>query len=100
MERLYFFDDCTEWGFSAGAYLISCGIRGAMLFMSWLGILVLPVIEQSNAKKRGSSSSSVSITKIVFLHFRNIVECSLKFCANAYTGSIRIFNATSLATYS
>lgn len=28
-----------------GAYLISCGARGALLFMSWLGIRVLPTLE-------------------------------------------------------
>lgn len=27
----------------AGAYLIACGVRGAMLFVSWLGIKVLPL---------------------------------------------------------
>lgn len=28
-----------------GAYLISCGPRGALLFMAWLGIKVLPQLE-------------------------------------------------------
>ncbi|XKL67863.1 hypothetical protein PGB90_003354 [Kerria lacca] len=37
--------DCVEA--LIGAYLIACGIRGAMLFMSWLGIKVLPVIHHS-----------------------------------------------------
>jgi len=30
-----------------GAYLISCGARGALLFMSWLGIKVLPMLDDS-----------------------------------------------------
>jgi len=30
-----------------GAYLISCGARGALLFMSWLGIKVLPTLDDS-----------------------------------------------------
>lgn len=30
-----------------GAYLISCGARGALLFMSWLGIRVLPMLDDS-----------------------------------------------------
>jgi len=30
-----------------GAYLISCGARGALLFMSWLGIRVLPTLDDS-----------------------------------------------------
>ncbi|XP_025420848.1 endoribonuclease Dcr-1 isoform X2 [Sipha flava] len=37
--------DCVEA--LIGAYLISCGARGALLFMSWLGIRVLPVLEDS-----------------------------------------------------
>jgi hypothetical protein len=32
--------DCVEA--LIGAYLIACGPRGALLFMSWLGIRVLP----------------------------------------------------------
>lgn len=42
----------------SGAYLISCGIRGAMLFMSWLGIKVLPVIKNS---ADGDESPKVTI---------------------------------------
>lgn len=33
--------------FLLGAYLISCGARGALLFMSWLGIRVLPTLKDS-----------------------------------------------------
>lgn len=32
--------DCVEA--LIGAYLVACGPRGALLFMSWLGIKVLP----------------------------------------------------------
>ena len=32
--------DCVEA--LIGAYLIACGPRGALLFMSWLGVKVLP----------------------------------------------------------
>ncbi|XP_042895189.1 endoribonuclease Dicer isoform X2 [Parasteatoda tepidariorum] len=35
--------DCVEA--LIGAYLVSCGSRGALLFMSWLGLKVLPVIK-------------------------------------------------------
>ncbi|KAL5233188.1 hypothetical protein ACI65C_000598 [Semiaphis heraclei] len=37
--------DCVEA--LIGAYLISCGARGALLFMSWLGIKVLPTLDDS-----------------------------------------------------
>ncbi|XP_050060173.1 endoribonuclease Dcr-1 [Aphis gossypii] len=37
--------DCVEA--LIGAYLISCGARGALLFMSWLGIKVLPSLDCS-----------------------------------------------------
>uniref|UniRef100_A0A182N750 ribonuclease III n=1 Tax=Anopheles dirus TaxID=7168 RepID=A0A182N750_9DIPT len=36
--------DCVEA--LIGAYLIECGPRGALLFMAWLGIRVLPIREQ------------------------------------------------------
>ncbi|GFV60263.1 endoribonuclease Dcr-1 [Trichonephila clavipes] len=35
--------DCVEA--LIGAYLVSCGSRGALLFMSWLGLRVLPAIK-------------------------------------------------------
>lgn len=35
--------DCVEA--LIGAYLIECGLRGALLFMAWLGIRVLPLVE-------------------------------------------------------
>ncbi|CAG0914915.1 unnamed protein product [Notodromas monacha] len=37
--------DCVEA--LIGAYLTSCGMRGALLFMSWLGLRVLPVLEET-----------------------------------------------------
>ncbi|XP_075228010.1 endoribonuclease Dcr-1 isoform X2 [Lycorma delicatula] len=40
--------DCVEA--LIGAYLIACGPRGALIFMSWLGINVLPK-EEINAKE-------------------------------------------------
>ena len=36
--------DCVEA--LIGAYLVACGPRGALLFMSWLGIKVLPKEEK------------------------------------------------------
>lgn len=35
--------DCVEA--LIGAYLIECGSRGALLFMAWLGIRVIPIID-------------------------------------------------------
>ncbi|KAF4526429.1 hypothetical protein B566_EDAN015061 [Ephemera danica] len=44
--------DCVEA--LIGAYLIACGPRGALLFMSWLGIKVLPAhTERSNTRQYG-----------------------------------------------
>lgn len=40
--------DCVEA--LIGAYLIECGPRGALLFMAWLGIRVLPKIEVTTDK--------------------------------------------------
>ncbi|KFM83630.1 Endoribonuclease Dcr-1, partial [Stegodyphus mimosarum] len=37
--------DCVEA--LIGAYLVSCGSRGALLFMSWLGLRVLPIIKDN-----------------------------------------------------
>ncbi|XP_053670122.1 endoribonuclease Dcr-1 [Anopheles nili] len=39
--------DCVEA--LIGAYLIECGPRGALLFMAWLGIRVLPIRNSSDA---------------------------------------------------
>lgn len=53
--------DCVEA--LIGAYLIDCGPRGALLFMAWLGIRVLPCkevrIEQKDAVKRVVGSTPV-----------------------------------------
>jgi len=38
--------DCVEA--LIGAYLIACGPRGALLFMTWLGIRVLPISNETN----------------------------------------------------
>ncbi|KAG8191987.1 hypothetical protein JTE90_002257 [Oedothorax gibbosus] len=38
--------DCVEA--LIGAYLVSCGSRGALLFMSWLGLRVLPSIQSTD----------------------------------------------------
>ncbi|GFU19604.1 endoribonuclease Dicer [Nephila pilipes] len=44
--------DCVEA--LIGAYLVSCGSRGALLFMSWLGLRVLPTIKsEENFVKYG-----------------------------------------------
>lgn len=34
-----------------GAYLISCGSRGALLFMSWLGLKVLPAVNSEDVRE-------------------------------------------------
>lgn len=53
--------DCVEA--LIGAYLIDCGPRGALLFMAWLGIRVLPCkeipIESKDVVKRVVGSTSV-----------------------------------------
>lgn len=53
--------DCVEA--LIGAYLIDCGPRGALLFMAWLGIRVLPCkefpIERPDAAKRVVGSTPV-----------------------------------------
>jgi len=41
--------DCVEA--LIGAYLIACGPRGALLFMTWLGIHVLPAEEAISERK-------------------------------------------------
>lgn len=43
--------DCVEA--LIGAYLVSCGSRGALLFMSWLGLRVLPVNKNENKISNG-----------------------------------------------
>lgn len=43
--------DCVEA--LIGAYLIDCGQRGALLFMAWLGIRVLPCLEGGDGSRYG-----------------------------------------------
>ncbi|XP_050494041.1 endoribonuclease Dcr-1 [Bombus huntii] len=52
--------DCVEA--LIGAYLIACGSRGALLFMAWLGIHVLPteeitIIQESEPRERVPGST-------------------------------------------
>uniref|UniRef100_A0A182PSP9 ribonuclease III n=1 Tax=Anopheles epiroticus TaxID=199890 RepID=A0A182PSP9_9DIPT len=49
--------DCVEA--LIGAYLIECGPRGALLFMAWLGIRVLPLRESSQEKLDSSIETSI-----------------------------------------
>jgi hypothetical protein len=58
--------DCVEA--LIGAYLIDCGPRGALLFMAWLGICVLPKEEVmltascANSRPVGSLITELIIT--------------------------------------
>ena len=45
--------DCTEA--LLGCYLVTCGYRSALLFMSWLGLTVLPKVEESLFKDLSTS---------------------------------------------
>ncbi|CAO1443231.1 unnamed protein product [Diamesa tonsa] len=47
--------DCVES--LIGSYLIECGPRGALLFMAWLGIRVLPIIDLPMQKIRVPGST-------------------------------------------
>uniref|UniRef100_A0A182JQF4 ribonuclease III n=1 Tax=Anopheles christyi TaxID=43041 RepID=A0A182JQF4_9DIPT len=47
--------DCVEA--LIGAYLIECGPRGALLFMAWLGIRVLPIREPSEKLNANSETA-------------------------------------------
>lgn len=52
--------DCVEA--LIGAYLIACGPRGALLFMAWLGIHVLPtevvsVVQETEPEERSPGST-------------------------------------------
>ncbi|KFB46099.1 AGAP002836-PB-like protein [Anopheles sinensis] len=57
--------DCVEA--LIGAYLIECGPRGALLFMAWLGIRVLPILDsnptnnQTTIARRGENEPASSI---------------------------------------
>ena len=53
--------DCVEA--LIGAYLVACGPRGALLFMSWLGIKVLPKEERfSESKEKLEAQRMVGCT--------------------------------------
>lgn len=54
--------DCVEA--LIGAYLIECGPRGALLFMAWLGIRVLPQLEDGTYGEIKLPSSPLSNHKI------------------------------------
>lgn len=61
--------DCVEA--LIGAYLIECGPRGALIFMSWLGIRVLPreeikISSQSKNNPRPVGSIIVDNTQVLF----------------------------------
>lgn len=53
--------DCVEA--LIGAYLVACGPKGALLFMSWLGIKVLPKEERfSDFKEELDAQRTVGCT--------------------------------------
>ncbi|XP_058059777.1 endoribonuclease Dcr-1 [Anopheles bellator] len=54
--------DCVEA--LIGAYLIECGPRGALLFMAWLGIRVLPILNGNPVGKQCSRLDAVSTVDI------------------------------------
>lgn len=53
--------DCVEA--LIGAYLIECGPRGALLFMAWLGIRVLPVIKEKHDPNAPRLPGSTRVTE-------------------------------------
>ncbi|XP_017114515.1 endoribonuclease Dcr-1 [Drosophila elegans] len=61
--------DCVEA--LIGAYLIECGPRGALLFMAWLGVRVLPFtrqLEAANAEERIPGSTRPNADKMVTVY--------------------------------
>ncbi|KAH8251672.1 hypothetical protein KR038_004350 [Drosophila bunnanda] len=61
--------DCVEA--LIGAYLIECGPRGALLFMAWLGVRVLPFtrqLEAGNKEDRLPGSSRPNAEKMVTVY--------------------------------
>jgi len=73
--------DCVEA--LIGAYLIACGPRGALLFMSWLGINVLPKHELRFDKKPERSLVGSTVPVLVAdqtgKKFWTQVNCSYTF---------------------
>uniref|UniRef100_A0A182QJ55 ribonuclease III n=1 Tax=Anopheles farauti TaxID=69004 RepID=A0A182QJ55_9DIPT len=53
--------DCVEA--LIGAYLIECGPRGALLFMAWLGIRVLPIRESLPAAQATCAKQNKALTR-------------------------------------
>ncbi|XP_070576462.1 endoribonuclease Dicer-like [Ptychodera flava] len=56
--------DCVES--LIGCYLVSCGFRGTLLFMSWLGIKVLPTIKNDEGRscnEAKTTQNGANITK-------------------------------------
>jgi endoribonuclease Dicer len=65
--------DCVEA--LIGAYLIDCGARGALLFMAWLGIRVLPIMKVDVVSKRIPGSTKPydengRATQTIYGHWR------------------------------
>uniref|UniRef100_A0A6P4EHJ9 ribonuclease III n=1 Tax=Drosophila rhopaloa TaxID=1041015 RepID=A0A6P4EHJ9_DRORH len=61
--------DCVEA--LIGAYLIECGPRGALLFMAWLGVRVLPFtrqLEAANEEERIPGSTRPNAAKMVTVY--------------------------------
>ena len=48
-----------------GAYLISCGPRGALLFMTWLGVEVLPKDEHGRPLSLQAPPSPLIVTPAI-----------------------------------
>lgn len=74
--------DCVEA--LIGAYLVACGPRGALLFMSWLGIKVLPKEE-----KFFKSENDPGIRKGVgcSLPVKVTTECGEEMWSQVYTST-------------
>uniref|UniRef100_A0A1B6DKN5 ribonuclease III n=1 Tax=Clastoptera arizonana TaxID=38151 RepID=A0A1B6DKN5_9HEMI len=76
--------DCVEA--LIGAYLIDCGPRGALLFMSWLGIRVLPlekVTDESKSNQRIENIPSDSHTQVCYGFLKSPQSPLLRHVPNA-----------------
>lgn len=78
--------DCVEA--LIGAYLIECGAKGALLFMAWLGIRVLPVnknpVIDENVPKFETFYKDWAIPRSPLLHFGSNVQESLDKILDGY----------------
>ncbi|GLG98532.1 Endoribonuclease Dcr-1 [Gryllus bimaculatus] len=63
--------DCVEA--LIGAYLIACGPRGALLFMAWLGICVLPKEEVTLSQQTGENRKVGSLPEVKTEEDGNVV---------------------------